>query len=136
MARYLVVANQTLRVAPLADLVRLRVTEHGEFHIVVPATAQADQQVPGEGDATSIAEARLQEALNAFRSLGAHVTGEVGHEDPMQAISDALKGQPAYTEIIVSTLPAGVSKWLRMDLPRRVERKFDLPVTTIGAQSS
>jgi GABA permease len=48
----------------------------------------------------------------------------------MQAISDALASQE-YREIIISTLPAGLSKWLRTDLPRKVERKFGLRVSSI-----
>ncbi len=135
MARYLVVANQTLGGAALAELVRSRAAPlvgSAEFHIVVPATAPADQDVPGEGDATAIAERRLRAALDRLSSVAgeAPVTGNVGSEDPMQAISDALAGNE-YREIIISTLPAGVSKWLRTDLPRKVERKFGLPVSSI-----
>lgn len=135
MARYLVVANQTLGGAGLRELVRSRaqpLVGSAEFHILVPATALADQQVRLEGDAAEIAQGRLQAALEQLRSVAgeAPLTGEVGHEDPLQAISDALAEQE-YREIIISTLPAGVSKWLRTDLPRKVERRFGLPVSSI-----
>ena len=36
--------------------------------------------------------------------------------------------------VIVSTLPAGVSRWLKMDLPSRIDRMTDAPVTTIEAE--
>jgi hypothetical protein len=50
--------------------------------------------------------------------------------EPLTAIEDALAGQQ-FDELIISTLPSGISHWLRMDLPQRAERKFKLPVTTI-----
>ena len=143
MARYLVVANQTLGGSALETVVRSRihteregpVATEPELHIVVPATAPSDQQVPVEGDAISIAERRLQEAIKRLQTVGASVTGEVGSGDPMQAISDALGAQSGYVEIIISTLPSGPSKWLRSDLPHRAERRFGLRVTTIESKS-
>jgi hypothetical protein len=135
MSRYLIVANQTLGGAALTELVRSRARPYvgsAEFHIVVPATAPAHQQVPVEGEAIAIAQRRLEEALERLRAVAgdAPVTGEVGHEDPMQAITDAVANQE-YDEIVISTLPAGLSRWLRTDLPHQVERKFPTIVTTI-----
>jgi hypothetical protein len=34
----------------------------------------------------------------------------------------------------LSTLPSGVSRWLKLDLPHRVEQRFELPVTTVISQ--
>jgi hypothetical protein len=52
----------------------------------------------------------------------------------VRAIDDVLLDR-RYDEIILSTLPPGVSRWLKLDLPRRVEQRFALPVTTvIGAR--
>jgi hypothetical protein len=40
-----------------------------------------------------------------------------------------------FDEIIVSTLPKHVSKWLKLDLPHRVERATGKPVTHVVASS-
>jgi len=148
MVRYLFVANQTLGGPALEEVVRARMKREregilgteAEFHIVVPATAPEDQHTPSEGEARVIAAGRLEQALERLRSVGAQVTGEVGAEDPVQAISEAFGGQrgieSGYVEIIISTLPRGISKWLRTDLPHQIERKFDLAVTTIESPAN
>ncbi len=131
MRRYLVVANQTLGGGAL--LSRLRsIAQEGpaSFHILVPATHPQKQWTWTEGKATAIARRRLEEALDRFGSLGAEVTGSVGTERPVDAIHDALRGGE-FDEIVLSTLPPGPSRWLRQDLPSRVARAFDVPVTHV-----
>ena len=54
--------------------------------------------------------------------------GEVGDERPTYAIQDVLAHRE-FDEIIVSTLPPGASRWLRHDLPHRIEVEIGLPVT-------
>jgi GABA permease len=51
----------------------------------------------------------------------------VGDPDPVAAVGDALRARE-FDEVIVSTLPRGVSRWLRLSLPHRLERMTDLPV--------
>jgi hypothetical protein len=46
------------------------------------------------------------------------------------AIGKACAGRQS-GEIIVTTRPRHVSRWLRADLPHQAERRFGLPVTTI-----
>ena len=77
----------------------------------------------------------MEEALVRFEEVGRiDADGVVGDAHPVRAIDDVLIDRP-YDEIILSTLPPGVSRWLRLDLPRRVEQRFALPVTTvIGAR--
>jgi hypothetical protein len=81
-------------------------------------------------EATALAEKRLAHALARFREFGADVDGEVGDRNPIQAIGDVMRGRQGehFDEIIVSTLPPGPSRWLRMDLPHRVEQMYRLPV--------
>ena len=76
---------------------------------------------------------RLDRALARFRALGADVDGEVGDGNPILAIEDALRRE-AFDEIILSTLPPGISRWLRLDLPSRVSERFRLPVTHLIAE--
>jgi hypothetical protein len=86
--------------------------------------------VEDEHRATLIAQSRLNQALSQLRSEGLEVQGDIGDPEPLTAIEDALADQ-RFDEIIISTLPSGISHWLRMDLPQRAERRFKLPVTTI-----
>ena len=63
-------------------------------------------------------------------------TPVAAQSSPQASESTSEPRRPAYTdrrfdEIIVATLPRPVSHWLRADLPRRAERRFGLPVTTI-----
>ncbi len=39
-----------------------------------------------------------------------------------------------FDEVILSTLPQPISRWLRIDLRRQVERRCGLPVVTIIAR--
>jgi hypothetical protein len=67
-------------------------------------------------------------------AAGGRVEGLIGDQDAFVAASAALEAG-AYDEVIVSTLPARVSHWLRMDLPTRL-RQFGLPVTVITAKKA
>ena len=131
MRRYLVVANQTLGGAPLLGKVRETLAAGPcVFHILVPATPPGHFATWTEGEALSVAQERLDAALSRFKELGAEADGEVGDPNPLQAISDALR-ERTFDEIILSTLPSGASRWLKQDLPHRVERSFAIPVTHV-----
>jgi hypothetical protein len=133
-SRYLVVANQTLGGIGLVSTVQERAKEGFPIHVLVPATAPADEHVPTEGTGAQHAQRRLNEALARFRAVGVEATGTVGVADPMEAIRDTLAGG-GYAGIIISTLPAGISRWLHMDLPHRIKREFKLEVEWIEAHS-
>jgi hypothetical protein len=67
-------------------------------------------------------------------AAGGHVEGVVGDTDPLVAVQQTIE-RGGFDEIIISTLPARVSRWLRRDLPHRVEA-LGLPVTVVTAQQS
>jgi GABA permease len=131
---YLVVANQTLGGTGLIGSVQERAKEGFPIHVVVPATDPADEHASTEGTGPENAQRRLRQALERFKAVGVEADGSVGVADPMEAIRAALAANHC-AGIIISTLPAGVSKWLHLDLPHRVEREFNLPVEWIEARS-
>lgn len=133
MKDYLVVANQTLGGVDLLEELRRRAeTEPCRFHVVVPANVNPGRWTHTETEARAVAQERLEAALARFAKLGVEVDGQVGDERPIDAMRDALDHW-ACDEIILSTLPRGVSRWLGMDLVSRAERTFDLPVTHVEA---
>jgi GABA permease len=131
MRHYLVVANQTLGGEALLSQIREAMSLGAcAFHLVVPATPVKDHLTYTEGEARALAEARLHDGLARLRAEGASVTGEVGDASPMQAIADAIRHQP-FDEMILSTFPPSISRWVALDLPQRVKRRYDLPVTHV-----
>ena len=86
--------------------------------------------VAGRGaDAEHLLEARLSE----LRDDGLEIDGCAGEADPLFAILSVW--DPAeYDEILLSTLPVGTSRWLRADLPRRVERLTGALVSHVVAR--
>jgi hypothetical protein len=151
MRRYLVVANQTLGRDELVDLISQRAkAEPSEFFLVVPATPTMEF-VPGTmalpvmggipalpdtpAHARELAQERLDAALAQLRDAEVTVDGRVGDPDPVRAAESVLKGRQ-FDEIIVSTLPSRISKWLRQDLPRRLEHRCGMPVTHIGGRNT
>jgi GABA permease len=132
--RCLVVANQTLGGTALIHAVSLRARAGDVIHIVVPATEPADEHASAGGTAAGSSQLRLHEALDRLRAAGVDATGAVGAADPIRAIGDALAAE-RYSSIVISTLPAGLSRWLHADLPHRAAREFELPVEWIEARS-
>lgn len=157
MARYLVVANETLGGQELTEEVRERVGRgDAEVYVLVPASdaAVGSQQDSGAiaGGTTSTQPAadpgvdgtdpdearrdavdRMKEAVARFEELGASVDGEVGDPDPETAVANVVDAQGPFDEIIVATPPAGVSSWVKMDLASQIERDHDIPVTHVEA---
>lgn len=133
MREYLIVANLTLGGEPLWSEVRQRM-EAGQchFHVLAPATHAPLGGSWSEADTRAAAQQRLDVALEKLRDLGAEADGEVGDIRTVDATLDALRAHD-YDEVIVSTLSLGASRWLRMDLPNRIQRAVDVPVTHVVA---
>lgn len=138
MARYLVVAHQTASSPELIDRVRglARTDLSAEFVLLVPATATQHLLGWMEGGAAEVASRMAESAMGRFEETGATVIrSAVVDASPLIAIEGELAEHPGeYDGIVICTLPTGVSRWLRLDLPHRAERKFSLPVIHVVAQ--
>jgi len=132
----LVVAHQTAATPPLLDAVaeRARLGE-ARFHLLVPRQPHGlakvlDPEDYGEEEARRV----LADALPKLTAVAGHeVSGEIGDPEPLAAIQDAIN-LGDYDEIIISTLPLGVSRWLKLDLISKA-RGLGLPVTHVLAPS-
>ena len=98
----------------------------------MPATPVGGGLTWDEDVAYSAAEARLDAMLAQLRGLGAKASGEVGHKDPVEAARDAIR-RHAVDEVILSTLPVGMSRWLGQDAPSRLKAAVAVPVVVVTA---
>ena len=134
MPSYLVVGNQTLDSPELAAAIEERMAgESPVFHLVVPATPNQRGLTWDEDEARAAAQTSLDEALERLRGVGATITGEIGHRDPIVATEDALRGREV-DEVLLSTLPPGISRWLGQDVPTRLKGSIIQPVTVVTTQ--
>ena len=114
--RVLVVANQTACGEELVAVLGARVRSSPcHVTLLVPATPAAEHATWTEGEAKALAARRLDEALTCFRDVGIDADGVVGDAHPVRAIDDALL-EHGYDEIVLSTLPPGISRWLKLCL--------------------
>jgi hypothetical protein len=145
MGIVVIVANQTLGGADLRAAVEQRIAAGCErFHLVVPvplgpppaiavglASAEvvmiSDLDLP---DQRVVATERLEEGLAWLRELGCTADGAIATSDAVDAVREVVE-QGGVTEIIVSTLPSRISRWLRQDLPSRIGRAVDTPVVVV-----
>jgi hypothetical protein len=122
----LVIANVTAGSEELLAALKQRAARQPTtFHLVIPATSFGG----GETAATET----LEDALARLREEGLAADGVVGHSDPATAAIEAWDPK-RYDEIIISTLPMRVSKWLRAGLPARVGRLTGALVTHVVSQ--
>lgn len=106
-----------------------RLASHGPtaFHIVVPAEPPGNDNWT-EAEARRTAQARLDQALTRFAAIDAAFTSEVGDPNPLLAVDDVLLRDSGFDAIVVSTLPPGPSRWLKRDVPHRLEERTGLRV--------
>src|SRR3954462_15348459 len=134
-ARVLIVAHKTAATPALLEAVRERAQRSpAKFTLLVPNPAHGlhvlvdpeDVEADEGHQVLELAVPLLEEAA------GGKVEGMVGDPSPMNAIQDAINIH-GFDEVIISTLPARVSKWLKLDLPSKITG-LGLPVTTVTAR--
>ena len=125
-AHVLVVAHRTAATPRLVETVRAR-AEQGpcRFTLLVPR----DYWDPDTDRATATIELAVPVLEEACRS---RVEAVVGASDPFVAVRDIV-AHGDVDEVIISTLPERISRWLRRDLPARVEA-LGLPTTVVVAE--
>jgi len=136
MARkILVVANRTADSPDLIEALRGRAAEEPTgFTLLVPAVphglAWAADMTAGWSEAALRAEragGRIRQAQLELEEV------IVGDPDPFAAAGDVLHARE-FDEIVVSTLPRTISRWLAVGLPARLRRAVELPVTEVQPQ--
>ncbi|MDA0182876.1 hypothetical protein OJ997_21365 [Solirubrobacter phytolaccae] len=135
-ARVLVVANKTAATPALLEAVRERAARGpATFTLLVPNAAHGlhklvDPEDQGRGEAEAVIELAVPLLEDA---AGGPVESMIGVPEPLAAIQDAINVH-GFDELIISTLPQRVSKWLHLDLPAKAAG-LGLPVTTVVASS-
>jgi len=137
-ADVLVVAHETAATSALLDAIRARATQGAAtFHLLIPNASEHIELTDADrARRHRNGEEKLAEALPLVRQAageGATTTGAVSYRhDPMDAIEETLHNG-TFHEIILSTLPHGLSHWLHLDLPERLHH-LGLPITTVIAE--
>jgi hypothetical protein len=122
----LVVANVTATSDELMGVLAARAERESiAFTLIVPANPLAGGR--------AAAHAQLTEAIERLPARGLEVAGSVGASDAISAVSDEWDPR-RYDEIVVSTLPMHVSKWLHAGLPERIAHLTGAQVTHVVSE--
>ena len=106
------------------------------FTLLVPSTPHGLGWAADMHGGGAEAERHRAGFLQELRDEGLNVSeAKVGDPDPLAAIQDETNFND-YDELIVSTLPLHVSKWLKVDLPRKARAATGLPVTHVVGSAS
>ena len=132
MAKVLVVANRTAESPELLAALKERAAEgDSEFTLLVPATPHGIAWAADMFAGREEAERHRQAFVDELREEGIPVKeAKVGDPDPLAAVQDECNIGD-YDELIVSTLPLHLSKWLHLDLPSKARAATGLPVTHV-----
>jgi hypothetical protein len=131
-ARILIVAYRTAATPTLVEEVRGRAARGPcAFTLLVPDLHGVDEE-----SASTEAQLILELAVPLLEdAAGSRVDGVVGHWDPFEAVRELLEERDI-DEILVSTLPARVSRWLSRDLPGRLGELGPRVSVITGPESS
>jgi hypothetical protein len=125
----LVVANRTAASAPLNEALKAK-AEGDERHLFIVVVPQEG----GEGLHVRRARGRLSQVIDRLRSDGLLAAGMIGDPDPYAATMNALQ-MFRVDDVVISTLPATRSGWMRADLIERVRRASGKPVDHVAAEA-
>jgi hypothetical protein len=129
VSEILVVANETLGGRRLRELLeeKAKADPSLSIRLVIPQSRPRRGSVIYLDSVRDVAQVRLDLALSVLHELGFEASGEIGDSDPFSATMDAIADRKP-DEIVISTLPATASGWMRRDLVERVAEASGLPV--------
>jgi hypothetical protein len=125
------VANEAVadRPAGVPEVVRRQLDEADEVRVVAPALTGRLQSWVSDIDGAALeADERMRTIVGDIPSSGKDVRGQVGDEDPLQAVADTLALFPA-DALILGVHPPDVVNWRERRFSEKVRERFDLPVT-------
>jgi hypothetical protein len=133
--RILVVANRTADSPDLIDALCSRAAEAPtSFTLLVPAVPHGLAWAADMKAGWAEAGLRAERAADRIRRSGLELEEViVGDPDPFAAVGDVIHTRE-FDEVVVSTLPRTISRWLAVGLPARLRRTVDLPVSEVNAQ--
>lgn len=110
-------------------------------HVIVPVrplTTDEERFVAIEFDDHDGAERdvrfaqwRLDAAIDALKSAGyTDIDGQMSSDSAVDTIERVVEERD-FDHVVVVTEPTGVAGWIHMDLPHRIERHVDRPVTHV-----
>jgi GABA permease len=141
--RVLVLANETLTADELLEeLRRIDGTGKAKYYVCVPANPVDTGQAERMGavflwEATAeAARRRLDQTLQTLHDDGLDAEGALGDYRPLRALAESVRAfEP--DQIVISTLPAAMSAWLRYDVVDRARSDYpDIPVTHVESRMS
>jgi hypothetical protein len=139
----LIVANQTIGGNDLSAAVAARIADGTcAFHLLVPVPPTSPAALAAVGSAPTVvfdmpderlmAAQRLEAGLQWLRELGVDATGEVGTIDAVASVV-AVVERGGIDEVLISTLPSRLSRWLKLDLPTKLAKVVKVPVNVVTA---
>src|SRR5438128_6634346 len=139
MPRYVICADEAAPTTELLQAVQSILQEHDQaaFVLLIPEAPIEDLVDWQEGDSKTVASRTADAAKARLEAAGAVVIrATVADPSPLKAIEqEVAHDRESYDGIIISTLPLQRSRWLALDQPRRIERRFGLPVTHVVGRS-
>lgn len=124
ITKLLVIANRTVDSDELLEALRARAAA-GPIEVTLVAPDDAGREATTQ---------RLEHAVERLQTENIPVETIVGHPDPLVAVQEIWDPRN-FDEVIVVTLPTDVSRWLGLDVPRRIAKFTDATVTHVVASS-
>jgi hypothetical protein len=130
--RVLVITNEVVAdPAGVPEVIQKQVGEADEVLVVAPALTSRLHSWVSDIDAEfQEADERQMKLVSGIGSSGPAISGQVGDEDPLQAVADALVSFPA-DALILGVHASDDANWRERRFSKKARERFGLPVTEV-----